>query len=181
MSNASTGFLFLVKIKESDNESLLYHEVLIVANTENEIESRLKWSLDIPNTSSLKIVSASKIKQKIYMIKTTHKSTETPPDSIVKRLEGTNNVYGANQVNSDYKPKLYALGVSTLMPAADESHAIRKVGKALMSKGLKVKNSNSPTLSDDSTLSVEEVSFSSGFSSARDVSSEANKATFVRG
>ena len=77
------------------------------------------------------------------------------------------------------KRKRYAVAVATTMYGMNKDHALRKVGKALINSTIDVKSIAGPYLSDDSTVSIEEISKRTGYSSARDTSIEANEAHFV--
>jgi hypothetical protein len=169
-NTGNMGMLFMVHVsmKNIANDELIKNKLLMVCDKSSGIEDKLKWIFDASKFSSLRILSAEKIRQKIHILSTVTTQDDVQPHASISAKDS-------------YNPKLYAVGVSTLIHAGDQNHALRKVGRALTEKGTAIKSSGTPTLSNDSTINVEEVPVSSGFSKARNVSSEINTAKFVRG
>ena len=178
------GNLYLVDVcmdhKIVDETSV--SRFLMVAENEEELDSRFNCQFDVSDYKSVRITNVQKIKQKMHMLSTRIEPARVH-GQVVKRAEGSKKVLQSNSMKdlSEYNPKIYAIGISTTIVAADQSHAMRKLGSYLtISNTLGGSKSNSP-LSENSKILIEEVAKSSGFAMPRDVSNGAERAHMVRG
>lgn len=100
---------------------------------------------------------------------------------IVKSDEGSKIIPQASAIISKDEPHLFSIGIAIRMIGADEKHALRKVGHALINANTDFKSSVGPTLSEDATIVIEEIAFPTGIAKPRDTNYEVNAAKFVSG
>lgn len=181
MNGQVLGMLYIVEVRmvlKSTGEKVK-EKILLVGCESADIERKLKWSYDQSKYSEFSVKSVEKVREKIHVISTVITQEKSPASAVIDRSDGSQVI--PHPVMTTSQPfKKYAVGISTTVNAADREHAIRKVGRALINSSSEISHSGA-SLSEDSTVTVEEISYSSGYSSARDVSNEVNRATFVRG
>jgi hypothetical protein len=177
------GMLHIVEVRlvSKDSEEKIKHKLLMVGCEAADIERKLRWVFDASKYQSFSVTSVEKVREKIHTLSTVITQEKAETEETIKRIENTQQIAGVPSMTEQYNPNLYAVGITTTILAADEEHALRKVGRALMERTSQVKSGTAPMLSEDSTIQVEEIPKSSGFVRPRDVSSEVNKAHFVRG
>lgn len=178
------GMLHIVEVRMVTKGSgeKIKQKLLLVGCEAADIERKIKWLFDVNNYEQFSVVSVEKVREKVHVLSTVITDNEVVvSDATIKRSENTQEVFGASGGPRGDSRRLFAVGVTTTILANDENHAVRKVGKALMARGGPVASVEGPKLSADSNVQVEEMSMSSGFSKSRDVSSQINKAHFVRG
>lgn len=177
------GMLHIVEVRlvSKDSEEKIKHKLLMVGCEAADIERKLRWVFDASKYQSFSVTSVEKVREKIHTLSTVITQEKAETEATIKRIENTQQIAGVPSMTEQYNPNLYAVGITTTILAADEEHALRKVGRALMERTSEVKSGTAPMLSEDSTIQVEEIPKSSGFVRPRDVSGELNKAHFVRG
>jgi hypothetical protein len=177
------GMLHIVEVRlvSKDSEEKIKHKLLMVGCEAADIERKLRWVFDASKYQSFSVTSVEKVREKIHTLSTVITQEKAETEATIKRIENTQQIAGVPSMTEQYNPNLYAVGITTTILAADEEHALRKVGRALMERTSEVKSGTAPMLSADSTIQVEEIPKSSGFVRPRDVSGELNKAHFVRG
>lgn len=176
------GMLYIVQVrmfKRSTGETIK-KKLLVVGGEQSDISKKLKWHFDVSEFDEFSITEIEKIRSKIHTLNTTVEQEVSSPNARIKTKEGTKQVYGVSTEKEKYDPNLYAVGVVTTMLGSDEDHALRKVGRALIemtldsaAKGLR--------LSDESTVTIDQIPKSSGYAKPRDVSSEVNNAHIFSG
>jgi hypothetical protein len=176
------GTLYLVDLRLNDLRSgeKTKHKLLMVGCVEDDIERKLRWAFDFSKYDEVSITGVEKIKEKIHILSTTVTQNDTVPNAIIERDEGSQLIPHQKTITEPYDPHLYAVGIATTILAKDPEHAMRKVGHAIVASA-SAHSHTGATLSEDSTITIEEVSRGSGVAKPRDVSSEVNKAHFVRG
>jgi len=175
------GMLYIVHLRLRNRAGeKIKHRILMVGCEAADIERKLKWSFDMSRFDEFSITAIEKVKEKIHIISTVIEQQSEQPTVVIERDERSQLV-GAPSANVQaYDPKLFAIGVVTTMKALDQEHALRKVGRALVNSSIG-KSHDGPSLSPESTITVEEIAFPSGYATPRDVVNESNEATFVRG
>jgi hypothetical protein len=153
----------------------------VVGGEAADIERKLNWIFDIAKYSEFSISNIEKVREKVHTISTVITQEKAPAGPLVKRDENVKEMPQAKQSIEEYDPRLYAVGIATTMLAKDEEHALRKVGHALINRIKTTKSHSGATLSEDSTVTVEQIPMSTGHAKPRDVSGEKNRAHFVRG
>lgn len=177
------GMLYIVEIsmyRLSTGEQVK-QKLLVMGCEKDDIERKLRWIIDSSKHSGFKITDIKKIREKVHVLSTTVKQPPAAALEYINRDGGSTAVPAAKTIVAEYKPNLYAIGISTTILAKDEDHAIRKLANILASRDEGKKSTLAAELSQDSIIQIEEVPLSSGYATARDVSSEINNAHFVRG
>lgn len=182
------GMLYIVDLRlvVRGTREVIKHRILMVGCEAADIERKLRWVFTQDKYLEISITHCAKVKEKIHVLSTTIMQEQAIPDAIIERPERSQEVFNSPQaapiVSAEpaYDPRCYAVGIATTVRAADTDHALRKVGNALL-KRAHGRSAAQASLSEDSTVTVEEIAFSDGFAKARDVSTESNKASFVRG
>lgn len=177
------GMLYIadVRLVRNSTGEKIKHKILLVGCEQDDIERKLKWVFDPKEFDQLSLSGVEKVREKVHVISTVITQEDEPTSPVIKRREGTMNVPQVSEETEKYDPNLYAVGVSTSVLAKDEKHALRKVGRAIIASNSEGKSHDAPSLSKDSTITVEQIPKSSGYAMPRDVSIESNKAHFVRG
>lgn len=177
------GMLHIVEVRtvsRSSNEKIK-HKLLVVGSEAADIEKKIKWLFDSTKYDELSISSVEKVREKVHTISTIVTQLDEIDKPIVKHGKTTKQVYQGMINTEKYDPKLFAIGITTTMLAKDEAHALRKVGTALINSTADTKSHGGASLSDDSTIAIEEIPKSSGYALPRNVDDEINEAHFVRG
>jgi hypothetical protein len=177
------GMLYVVEVRmvNAVTGEKIKHKLLLVGCEQPDIERKLKWIFDARQYSEFSISGIEKVREKVHFLSTFVTQEKAPTSAVIERDERSQVVAGQPMITEPYDPKLYAVGITTMMLAKDEVHAMRKVGHALLSHATEGKSHSGAHLSEDSTIAIEEVPRSSGYAKARDVFSESNRAHFVRG
>ena len=160
------------------------HKILMVGCEFNDIERKLRWVFDHSTYSVMEVSGAQRVREKIHILSTVITEQKTPPAAIIDRSDRSQIVTEQAIVTEETVEEtfgLYAVGVATKMSATDELHALRKVGRALVAKGGAVASDSAPVLSEDATVTVERINYSSGFAMPRDISNAVTKAHIMRG
>lgn len=173
--------LYIVSVRMILKETgeKIKEKVLIVGCRESDINSKLRWAYDQSKYSSFSVSEIEKVREKIHVISTSIKQEKSTDLAVIERSDGTKNIeYPAMKIEDQIKK--FAIGITSVVVASDEEHAMRKIGHAIINR-TNGKSHSGASLSEDSTIVIEEIPFSSGYAAARDVSIESNKAHFVRG
>ncbi len=181
--SGTLGMLYVVEVRMVDKSSRekIKQCLLVVGGEERDIDRKVRWIVDSSRYREVSITGIEKIRDKVHVLHTVVER-ESPTDApVIDRGERTERVPQAKSVIQAEQPKLFAIGVTTTMMGLDSTHALRKVGHAILSHTTPGKSHAGATLSEDSTIQVEQIPFSSGFARPRDVSTESNAAHFVRG
>lgn len=182
MTEKMLGMLYIVDVRlVAKSGERIKQKILMVGCEKADIERKLKWVLDAAQYKEMSISGIEKVREKVHVINTIITEEPSPAGPIVTVGDRSVVVPTAKLHTNDYAPKLFAVGIVTQMLGSDEYHALRKVGNALTTHGLAAKSHNGPRLSEQSTISVEEIPLSSAYAKPRDVSNEINPAHFVRG
>jgi hypothetical protein len=181
--SGTIGMLYVVEVRMVDKitREKIKHKVLIVGGEERDIERKMRWVFDSTRYSETSITGIEKIRDKVHILQTIITQDSPAVTPIIRQGERTESVPQGKTIIEDAPLRLFAVGVSTRMPARDSVHALRKVGHAIVSSTLPDKSHSGASLSDDATITVEEIPFASGYARPRDVSNENNPAHFVRG
>lgn len=176
------GMLYIVDVRmvKKDTNEKIKHRILMVGSEASDIEKKLSWVFDLTQFDEFGVEGIEKVREKIHIISTTITQERSEPAAIIERETRTQEIGHQKRIIERYDPKLYAVGVVTTMVAKDPEHALRKVGRALINDATGLSHAGA-SLSEDSTVTVEHIPFSSGYALPRDVSSEVNPASFVRG
>lgn len=177
------GMLHIVDVrmfKKRTNE-VTKQRILLVGCEAADIERKVRWIFDATEYDEFSITNVEKVREKMHILSTVITQRSENTGNQINRPDGTVpvNQMGTKIENND--SKLYAIGITTTMIAIDEKHALRKVARAILVSTSDVKSHSAGSLSDDSTIKVEQIPFGSGYARARDVSGEINPAHFVRG
>jgi hypothetical protein len=177
------GMLYIVDVSMSDKGGLkrVRQKLLLVGCEEADIERKIKWIIDGTKYNSFTIKSIVKVREKVHVLSTVYKEAAEVTTPTINRDGGTQVVPQGKTITKKYEPKLFSVGLATTMIGEDEKHALRKIGNALIASASDVKSHSAASLSEGSTLVIEEIALSSGYSKGKDVSAEINNATFVRG
>ena len=177
------GMLYIVDVNVMDKETgeTAKHKLLVVGCEADDIERKMRWIFDTGNVSVM-IKGAEKVREKVHFLSTIITKDQSISSPVIMRDENSQPINQFSpQLTEPYDPKLFAVGIVTTMLAKDSDHALRKVATALMNRATVGKSHTGASLHDDSTINIEEIPKSNGYASARDVSSEVNKAHMVRG
>jgi hypothetical protein len=157
------------------------HRLLLVGCEHADIERKMKWLFAATQFKELSIAKIEKVREKVHFLSTVITQESIPVGPVIERDERSQLVPQQQSRIEPYDPHLYAVGITTTMLAKDETHALRKVGHALVSHASVGQSHSGARLSEDSTIVIEEIPRASEYAKARDVSNEANKAQMVRG
>lgn len=177
---SAIGMLHVVSVRaqiESTGE-IVKQRILLVSCAEDDVEKKLRWLYDSHEYKTFSISSIERVTQNVHVLSTSIEQERSPADAIIDR-DGRSELVRQTPSFDEPTFKQYAVGIATRLWASDEMHALRKCGALLAKSGLKT--SATSHLSEDSTVSVEEIGAASSFARARDVSNEIASATFVRG
>jgi hypothetical protein len=177
------GMLFLVDVRMVIRRSgeKIKKKLLVVGCEAADIERKLRWVFDSASYDEFSVSNVEKVREKVHVISTVYTQTNAIEEPIIKRKEGTVEAPQAKLCQEKYDPKNYAVGITTTMVAKDEQHALRKVANALLVSATDGIAHSASSLSEDATVVIEQIPLSSGYAMPRDVSSEVNRAHFVRG
>jgi phenylpyruvate tautomerase PptA (4-oxalocrotonate tautomerase family) len=172
------GMLYIVEVKmfKRSTGEKTKQKLLLVGAQESDIESKLRWILDASLYDSFVIASVDKVREKVHVLSTVITQEKSQPDAVIDRGGRSENIY---QMASNDR-RQYAVGISTIITAEDEAAALRKVGHALINDQVSLSTTGA-SLPSSTTIIIEEVAKKSGYATARDVSTEKNRASFVRG
>ena len=181
--SGTIGMLYVIEVRMVDKvtQEKIKHKVLIVGGEERDIDRKVRWIFDSSRYRELSITGVEKIRDKVHILQTVITQDGGPRTPVIDRGERTESIPQGKAIIENAPLLMYAIGISTRMPARDSVHALRKVGHAIVSSTLPDKSHSGASLSDDATITVEQIPFSSGYARPRDVSNEANTAYFVRG
>ena len=173
------GLLYLVTVRLVDRSGeKTKHRILLVGCEADDIERKVTWLFDRTKYKEIGVSGIEKLREKVHFISTVITQPQQAKNPIIQREEGSVIVPqitgGAEWEEAVYRK--FAIGIVTTMHATDEDRALRKLGHALVSHSSEGKSHSGAKLSDDSTISIEEIPRSSGYAMPRDVSSESNKA-----
>ena len=177
------GMLFVVNVRlvRERTRETVKHRLLLVGCEHADIERKIRWMFDVTEYREMSITGIEKVREKVHFLSSIVTQAGAPAEVSIARDEGTRPVPQQNGSIESYDPKLFAVGITTTMLAKDSEHALRKVGHALVSHATEGKSHSGASLSDDSTVVVEEVPRSNGYAMPRDVSHEVNRAHVMRG
>lgn len=177
------GMLYVVEVRLVNRTTCEKHKhkLLVVGCEESDIERKMRWMFDKSTYKEMSITSVEKVREKVHFLSTVITQPEPAVGQVIERDERSQFVKQQQMSIEPYDPKLFVIGLATTMLAKDEQHALRKVGHALVSHATEGKSHSGASLSDDSTLTIEQISKSSGYAMPRDVSLESNKARMFRG
>lgn len=170
-----------VRLEDAGNGDIIKHRILLIGCEQADIERKLRWIFQ----GSYKTISVSgiqKVREKVHYLNTYVTRKQDLVNPVIKRNEGSM-VAPQGKLETqetEQASKLYAIGVSTTMFADTDQQAIRKLGHALINKSVGGSHSGA-ALSQDATLTIEEIPKPSRFAAPRDTSNEANRACIVRG
>jgi len=181
--SGTLGMLYLVDVKMIDKATreTIKQRLLVVGGEEADISRKISWVIDASRYRSIAVIGHEKIRDKVHVLHTVVEQAPPAPTPVIERGDRSESVPQAKSIIQSEPPKLFAIGVTTTMVAQDSTHALRKVGHAILSRTSPGSSHAGASLSDNSTISVEQIPFSSGYAKPRDVSNESNHATFVRG
>lgn len=177
------GMLYIVEIrmvKKSTNEKIK-QKLLMVGCERRDIARKMKWIIDGSKYDEVSITNVEKVRQKIHLLQTVVTQVNEPTGPVIQQGESSKVVSQSSLSGNDYKPNLYAVGITTTMLAKDEDHAMRKTGHAIIASVSDITSRTGASLSGDSKVLIEQIPMKSRTASARDVSHEINTASFVRG
>jgi hypothetical protein len=181
METSTVGMLYLVSIKltrKATNEKIK-QRLLVVGCEVDDIERKLRWTIDTSKYDSFMVTGIEKIRQKVHVLSTSVQQIDEGLDGpVITQGDGTKIV---DQTVDTVKRPRFAVGLATQVIAVDEDAALRKVGHALISHTLGDITSSGASLSADSVLTIEELAPRDGTARARDVSNESNYAHIFRG
>ena len=177
------GMLYLVdvRLRVRQTGEIIKHRLLLVGCEEADIERKMRWLFDSTKYSELSIKGTEKVREKVHYLSTTIEQDDPVPKKVIDRGDHQDVVLQNRTTIEPYDPHLYAVGLSTTMIGKDEKHALRKVARALLATATDGESHSAAALSDDSTLTIEQIPFSSGYAKPRDTSDEVNKAHIMRG
>lgn len=183
MSECHVGMLYLVDVsmKKISTGETMKHRLLMIGSEASDIERRLDWVFDPVEFKDIALTSVEKVRDKVHFLRTTVIQPNERENPIIARDENSQEIPQNRTALEVYDPNLYAVGIVTTMLAKDEEHALRKVGNALLARTTPGNSKSAASFPDSATLTIEQIPKASGFAKARDVSSESNRAHFVRG
>ena len=181
-TNQTIGMLYVVDVRMRNRatKEKVKHKLLVVGCEADDSARKLTWIFDSTQWDELSITSVEKVREKVHYISTTITQDNEVVAPVIDRGTRQETVRQSDAPIEQYDPHLYAVGLTTTMLAKDEMRAIRKVARALLADALQGHRSG-PSLSEESTLTVERISMRSGYAMPRDVSSEINDAKIMRG
>lgn len=181
--SGTIGMLYVVEVRMVDKvtREKIKHKVLIVGGEERDIDRKVRWIFDSSRYREMSVTGVEKIRDKVHILQTVITQDEATVLPVIERTDRTESIPQGKTIIDSVPLQLFAVGITTRMPAKDSVHALRKVGHAIVSSTLPDKSHSGASLSEDSTVVVEQIPFSSGYAMPRDVRNEANAATFVRG
>lgn len=176
------GQLFVVTVRmvRIDSGEIVRHKLLMVGCESSDIERKLRWVFDCTQYKEFTVKDVEKVREKVHILNTTVEQPAEQIGPVIQVGERSQVVAQQQTLIEQYKPKLYAIGIVTTMLGSDEQHALRKVGRAIIDHATTDVSTAGAHLSEDSTISVEEVPLSSGFAKPRNVEHEANRAHIFR-
>ena len=179
---AVIGLLYIVDVRMVARGSgeKIKHKLLVVGSEQPDIERKLRWMFDVAKYREFSIKSIEKVREKVHFLSTTI-TQEREPGASIKRPDGTVPVVQQSELQEKYDPILYAVGITTTMLAKDETHALRKVGRALIAQGTEGQSHSGAALSEESMIQLEVIPKRSGYAMPKDTSLEANPARILRG
>lgn len=177
------GMLYVVDVRlvRNDTGEKHKHRLLLVGCEHADIERKLRWVFDATEYKEMAITGIEKVREKVHFLSTVVTQPDAPVGPVIARDERSQVVPQQQTLTEPYDPKLFAIGITTTMLAKDQEHAMRKLGHALVCHATEGQSHSGASLSADSTVAIEEVPRSNGYTNARDVSNEANRAHIVRG
>lgn len=178
---AVQGSLWLASVRLTDEvaQEASTLDVLCVADTKDDLCARLRWALDIPIGVDVYVMQADKMRGRAYVVSRRVQPMEAPANHM-QRPDGS--VPVPQQSASRVDLPLFAVGCATSIRARDESHALRRVGSALMASGApKTAAERGAQLPDGAQILVEQISEATGIAMPRDVSTLKVRAHIVRG
>lgn len=179
------GMLFTcqVSLHRARTGERITHKVLMIGCEVDDIERKLRWMFAKNEFDEFAITKIERVKEKVHILSTVVTQDPPPMHAIIDRDDRSQTIpYPAStERDADQSYRIFALGVATKMPATDELHAMRKVGRALVAMGNSLPSESAPRLSDDAVVTVEPISRSSGHAKPRDVSELKARAHIVRG
>lgn len=180
---AVLGLLYIVDVRMVARGSgeKIKHKLLVVGSEQADIERKLRWMFDVSKYREFSIKSIEKVREKIHFLSTTITQDNEPVEANIVRPDGTVPVIEQSALQERYDPVLYAIGITTTMLGKDETHALRKVGRALIAHATEGQSHTGASLSEDSTISIEAIPKRSGYALPRDVSASSNPARIMRG
>jgi len=167
-------------VKRSTNEKIK-QRLLMVGCEKRDIARKIKWIVDGSKYNEVSITEVVKVRQKVHLLSTVTTQANELTGPVITQGETSRVVRQVTARGNDYKPNLYAVGITTTMLGKDEDHALRKVGHAVVSSVSDFDSHKGASLSADSKVVIEEIPHKSRTATARDVSNEINDAHFVRG
>ncbi len=181
--SGTLGMLYVVEVRMVDKITWekIKHKVLIVGGEEADIDRKVRWIFDSSRYREMSITGVEKIREKVHILQTVITQDKPAATPVIERGERTESVPQGKTIIDDVPLQMFAVGISTRMPARDSVHALRKVGHAIVSSTLPDKSHSGASLSEDATVTVEQIPFASGYARPRDVSNEINRAHVVRG
>jgi len=176
------GMLYIVqlRLRRRDTGEKIKHRILMVGCEANDLERKLKWSFDMKVYDEFAITDIQKVKDKIHILSSVIEQDHSPAQATIERNEGTQEFPYPPQEIERYDPKVFAVGLATMVRARDGDHALRKVGRALINSTDGHSHAGA-ALSENSTLTIEEIPKPSGYAMPRDVTNEVNEPRFFRG
>ena len=180
---AVLGMLYIANLRlvNCANETIK-HRILLIGCEADDIERKLRWMFDASMYKEISITAVEKVREKVHVLSTVITQAPPVPAAVIDRGTRSESVPGGpSQHVEKLDPLLFAVGVTTTMYALDQTHALRKVGRALIAHATEGQSHSGPTLSENSTVQVEEIPKSSGYAMPRDVTHESNRAHLMRG
>jgi hypothetical protein len=177
------GMLYVVDVRlsRSDTKEIFKHRLLIVGCEHADIERKLRWVFDASTYKEMSITGIEKVRDKVHFLSTKVFQMTPAVGPVIERDDHSQTVSQNKTKIEPFDPKLFAVGIATTMLAKDQFHALRKVGHAIVSQATEGTSHSGAALSEDSTVTIEEIPRSSGYAAPRDVSAEINRAHMVRG
>ena len=166
MAEMVAGQLYRVGMTcRADNEHCEL-ELLVVASSAEDAKAKLPWVYDFSSWNSFRVDYCATEPGRCAVMRMKFKRVEeNAPDAVINRDEGSVGVW---QKPGQQAGKKWQVVAKTVCFAKDESHAAKKLAERITGG------------SENVVWVSEELSVSSGFAQARDVS-HFERATFVRG
>lgn len=181
-SIALLGMLYIANVRLVNRASeTIKHRILLVGCEADDIERKLRWLFDATTYKEMSITGVEKVREKVHFLSTVITQAPAPPAAVIDRDTRSEPVPEPSQHIERHDPLLFAVGVTTTMYALDPTHALRKVGRALIAHATEGQSHTGPTLSEHSTVQVEAIPKPSGYAMPRDVTHESNRAHLMRG
>lgn len=145
MSNVTPiiGHIFIIRTRGEMrvDGSIEKMTILLQAAQQEELQQKVRYMLDLSRYSSFSITHIEKVRPKFHVLKSNlipkedvqslRSSVEMP-----SAATGSAEAQRTNQPSSSPGARLFAFGVAGKLVADCEEHAMRKVGKWLLSLGL---------------------------------------------